>query len=412
MDTPSKLITEPLANYISEFPWLLSAVGPYLAKKCFAHRDSTNAVTLHVTDTCAQAFDEPRGQLRSDYGNRRQVYASEPATKKQLTYICGCMLKEVIEGLHEQDFARSLVHLRHLQESLDTALKPDVYCSTEHFPALTAVAVRYHRYQIARALSTKDNILSSTHEIYSNSCLEQIRKQICKQWDVAEEKYPLNHDEIIENSMRYAARYFVWKTLSKQLASIPYKLNIPIHDLISWWFSKPLKTSLIEEYFGPKAENFRKEACKVTTPSFSLKTLDALDADVRLYMKQQTPYACYIGPINDAFDTSQGPRPLLMWYGTRARETYAALGEYPDLVAAWMEDCVTQNTRWPIVSKPGGPLVRICESPSMDEMQWSLALKLWEDSFSQTDAEHTTAKEDVISPYRDWAVAIDAAKVI
>ena len=56
--------------------------------------------------------------------------------------------------------------------------------------------------------------------------------------------------------------------------------------------------------------------------------------------------------------------------------------------------------------------MRICESPSMDEMQWSLALKLWEDSFSQTDAEHTTSKEDVISPYRDWAVAIDAAKVI
>lgn len=412
MDTPIKLVAKPLENYFSEFPWLLSAARPCLPKECFANRDPEGVVTLHVTDSCEKINAKDRGRLYSEYDNHRQVYTSKHRALKQLTYICGCMFKEVLEDLNEIVFARSLINLRHFQESLDTALKPDVYCSTEQFPALTAVAVRYHRYQTAHAISSKVPMLSSTHEIYTNSCLENIRKHICKQWDIAEEKHPLNPGEITENSMRYAARYFVWKNLAKEMASIPYKLNNPLHDLIFRWFSKPLTTRLMDEYFEPYAENFRKEACKVTTPSFSLKTLDAIDLDVRLYMQQREMYACYIGSSGlDAFDTSQGPRPLLIWYGIRTCENYTALGEYPDLVAKWLEDCVTRNTRWPTVSKPGGVLMRICESPLMDDMQWLLALKLWEDSFAQTDVERSVATEEDTSPFRDWVVAINAAKV-
>lgn len=413
MDTTIKLVAEPLENYFSEFPWLFSVAGAYLSKECFADRDPKGVVTLHVTDLCMQTTANNPGRVYSEYDNRHQVYTSEDVAKKQRMHICGCMFTEVLDGLHEYVFARSLLNLKRCQESLDAALKPDVYCSDEQFPAFPALAVRYHRYQIAHSITSKVSLLSSVHEFFTNSCLENIRKQICNKWDVAEKNHPLDADKITENSMRYAARYFVWKTLCKELRNTPYKLINPLHDLVSQWFSKPLTTSLVDEYFSPHGEDFRKEVCKVSTPSFSLSTLDDIDSDVCLYMTQQTMFACHIGSSGlDAFDTSQGPRPILLWYGIRARENHTAWGEYPDLVVKWLEDGVTKSTRGSRVSKPGGSLVRMCESPSMDNMQWLLALKLWEDSFTETAGKPGVDKEEHMSPFRDWIVAIYAAKAI
>ena len=415
MDTTIKLVAEPLENYFSEFPWLLSVAGAYLSKECFAVRDLKGAVTLHITDSCHETVANNHGRIHAETVSHVDLALRRDVVKKQLTQLCGCMFAEVLEDLHERVFTQSLLNLRRCQESLDAALKLDAYCSNEQFPAFLALAVRYHRYMIAHSITSKVPLLSSDHEIFTNSCLENIRKQICEKWDVAEKNYPLNADAITENSMRYAARYFVWKTLSIELRNTPYKLINPLHDLVSRWLSKPLTTSLIDEYFSPHGEDFRKEACKVSTPSFSLGTLDAIDSDVRLYMTQQTMFACHIGsPGLDAFDTSQGPRPLLLWYGVRARahENHTAWGEYPDLVVKWLDDGATKSTRGFAAPTPGGALARMCESPAMDDTQWLLALKLWEDSFTEWDFVTGAPKEEHMSPFRDWAIAIDAAKAI
>lgn len=422
MDTTINTTAEPFENYFSQFPWLIAVAKPYLPAKCYKHSYYTYngteiPVTLHASSACDHATSGNRGQVYSETNvllngvvETREKHAKNIDTE-QPAYMCFCMFEQALESFDKATFTRSLLALRRCQESLDMALKPDVYCLDWQFPAFRALTIRYHRYQIARAINMQVPLLSSAHEIYLNPCLESIRKQICEKWDSAEKNHPVDKDAVLENSMRYATRYFVWKKLCRGLADIPYKLHNPLNALVSRWLSGPLTTSLLEEYFDHRSEDFRKEACKVTTPSFSMSTIDSIDSDVRRHMDERTMIACHAGsPDRDPFDTSQGPRPQLMWYGVRARQNYTAWGEYPELVVQWLEDADSAKILGPYACKPGGPISRICESPSMDNDQWLLALKLWEDSFQLSGPSRDLCAKEDVSPYRDWKVAIAAAK--
>jgi len=407
MDTTMKPAAEATKNYSSKFPWLTSVTESLLPQECFPHVVLRHAnlqmytTVLHRTDQCVYR-DNNRAQLYYEH-----VDEARPA------YLCSCMFAAGAENPGDFEFSRILYVLRRYYESLDTSLLPDRYGSDADFPAFKALAVRYHRDMVGKMGFAGVPLQSSITEHRLDPRLEGIRRKLCERWDRAEEDHPLNPAQVAENSMRYAARYFVWKRLNQvESRNVPYAMHNHLNALVGKWLARPVTTSLLDEFFAPHAAALREDSRKVTTPSFSTDTLRSLDSEWAVQMLQTTMVACHIGsPTMEAFNACKGPRPLLLWYGIRARGQQVAWGEYPGLVLKWLqasgEDLDPQGFE---CTKPGGLVSPICENPGLDSVQWSLALKLWEESFASAANGVTNQEPTTQSPFRDQKVAIDAAR--
>jgi hypothetical protein len=137
---------------------------------------------------------------------------------------------------------------------------------------------------------------------------------------------------------------------------------------------------------------------------FTLPLLDEISSEVTSLRLQNELVACHVGsPDLEPFSDADGARSLLIFGGLRAKADSTALGEYPSVVAEFLQQQKNISRR---DSRPtsGGSVSRICVSPLTEDHQWEIALSLWNDSFSDQ-----RGADDDPGPYRDQRTAIHAA---
>jgi hypothetical protein len=161
---------------------------------------------------------------------------------------------------------------------------------------------------------------------------------------------------------------------------------------------------LQDVFHGHAGDELRLLIDRFEGGGFTLSLLDEISREVTSLRLQNELVACHIGsPDLEPFSNADGARGLLIFGGLRARADSTALGEYPKVVADFLQQQKNTSRR---DSRPtsGGSVSCICVSPLTADHQWEIALSLWNDSFSgqRDDSEDP-------GPYRDQCTAIHAA---
>lgn len=389
MHAETQYAADNLLNYTNDISWLVSKKMLLLPTQCFVATTPTgrSGTTLHAAAICAHGTS-------TTYGYNEKINGVN---------LCSCLFENVLESTTPSIFFAALHVLKDYEYSLLDALEPYRYSIYGEFPAFRALAIRYHR-------ANGSNYRSTVEQVLLNSTLSKLHNDLTALWDQAESEYPLHDDILLENAKRYAARSLVVTATTKGTAMGSPAVHVLVSELVEKWFAKPLTNSLLNEYFSDDNTEIRKELCSVKCASFSLKILEKLDALTSYYYSNDKRIACHIGSYGlEPFATSEGPRALLIWHGVRTISPQrSAWGEYDELVVKWFTRDNKPRTSRVYESLPGGPVLPICPSIELDDSQWAVAMRLWEESFG--DYLSDTDKDP--GPYRDMAAALHAAQLL
>jgi hypothetical protein len=321
-------------------------------------------------------------------------------------FLCGCVVADSCAGTTDKEFFRVLRQLVFAESCLIRALDPSTYDKRRSFTSFVSLALRHHRWYAA-ATSAYPDLLGPAPLRAAGAELERIRQDLVQRWDAAEADHPLDEATIRADAIRWAVRDLVSGELLPELAHIGLPAFNACSQLVYQWLSKPVERDLLEEFYTEAGDALRDAMRRPESRGFSLRLLDRFTTRVKCLSDRDELVACHIGsPTADPFETSHGPRSLLVFHGLRARGDSMAFGEYPDVVVEWLTRPNPAAFRAIVTTTaPGGAVVPICESVLTEQHQWEIALALWNDSFVGVGSRDT---EDP-GPYRDQRTAILAA---
>lgn len=313
--------------------------------------------------------------------------------------ICGCVFAGALEDLAPARFHAMVAKLFNIDETFDRARRGEQHRLGEEFPQLVALTLRHHRQHVADAYYNRD-IFGAEGE--PPVAITTVRDRILADWDAAIAANTVDEEALRDETIRYATRYLMARVVWEKSANTSLPVMNALQQLVWDWLGKPLTGTLADEYFSDRGETLRRHACDPLTGSnFRMRTLDEIERTARKMLEQDTLLACHVGSYAmNPFDTSEGPRPIIIWHGLRARRDSVAFGEYPEIVCAWLKDLdALRKKSFVSPPAPGGVVLPVCENPGLDSHQWETALTLWNDSFGDDDP----------GPYREQADAIHAA---
>lgn len=342
----------------------------------------------------------PRGCIYTVDDQRTAVYGAPDEA-----FLCGCVVVDACGGMTDKEFFKVLRQLVLAESCLIRALDPTTYDKSGSFTSFVSLALRHHRWY-AGANSPYPDLLGRAPMLADSTELEKLRRDLVARWDVAEADHPLDEAVIRADAMRWAVRDLVSGELWPELAHIGLAAFNACNQLVYQWLSKPVERSLLEEFYSDAGDALRAAIGRPEGRGFSMRLLDRFTTRVKCLIDRDALVACHVGsPSTDPFETTHGPRSLLVFHGLRARGSSVAFGEYPDAVVEWLTQRDPMASRVAPTAPPGGVVIPICQSPLLEQHQWEIALALWEDSFVGVDPRNP---EDP-GPYRDQRNAILAA---
>ena len=356
----------------------------------YSYRTENGFVSAHHRDGCVYES----AASRPSYG------ASGEAS------LCGCVVSDAVGEYPVAEFFRIVRALVSVEQLLTAALDRCGYNVIGQFPQLTALAIRHHRYRGARHTPWPE-LLSASTLFVDCPAAETIRKRIIALWDAAEAAHPVDEQVLREEIIRYVVRQESARRAFTEFTVLGLPVSNALQEMIWGWLSAPLVTTLLEEFYSERGDVLRSLVVDpINGSGFTLALIDDLDAFVGMLMSDDASWACHVGSPNlDVFDTEQGPRPLIIWYGLRAVQGSVAFGDYPFVVSRWLAEDQGRNTRrFADKRLAGGRVVPICENPGLEPHQWETAIALWDDSFAN----------DTSDPglYRNQEAAILAASAL
>jgi len=318
--------------------------------------------------------------------------------------VCGCLFKDSLQGTTEKEFLRQIGALKDVESVFQRSAYQDPYRLNGAFPQLRRLITRHHRQNVANTYQGRD-ILDGAGRPTACHALGQVREHLSREWDAFLAVNQTDRVLLNEEIVRYAVRHLMGRIVLRKTAGLQLPLMNALQDIVWQWLSRPITTTLAEEYFSERGDTLRKHACHPLTGShFRMKLLDELEEETRQMLGRSAMMACHLGgPDTKVFETEEGLRPVIIWNGIRAKRNSTGLGEYPQIVCEWFNQQDDERKRNSLVRTPppGGAVIPICESPGLDQLQWETALVLWDESFNN-------GKDDP-GPYRDQATAIIAA---
>lgn len=319
-------------------------------------------------------------------------------------FLCGCVVRDVCKDFDINQFFAVVRKLVVGEEYLARALDPSTYSRDQHFASFIPLALRHHRYHAARytkwgGLLTGGSLFADCPE------LEKLRLSQVRAWDDAELQYALDMPTMTTDAISYAVREIVIARLWRRPLLLPVLGTLT--QLVSCWLAGPASGTLHDAFYSQEGDELRQLIKRFDGGGFTLALLDEITVEVESLRLQDELVACHVGsPDLAPFSDTDGARGLLVFGGLRARADSVALGEYPQVVAEFLEERKSSNHR-DTQPTSGGSVSRICTSPLTEDHQWEIALSLWNDSFSA----HRDDTEDP-GPYRDQRTAIYAAAAL
>jgi len=374
----------------SLYEWLQRRGLPGLPAEPTQETSSFGEVSLHHPNGCHHSSDTARGARRSG--------------PEGTPGICSCLFRDALQGTTEKEFLSEMLALSYVENLFQRSVHQDPYDLGGAFPQLRGLVLRHHRWYAENSYQSR-GILDTNGRVVACPALTQVGEHLVREWDAVMTANQPDEALLAEEIVRYAVRHMTSRFVLRKTVGLPLSLMNAMQDIVWQWLSRPVATTLVEEYFSERGNTLRRHACDTLTGShFRMNLLDEIDEEVRRMLGRDVMLACHLGgPDTTVFDTDEGPRPIIVWNGIRAKRGHTGLGEYPQIVCEWFAQQGEERKRHHIVTPtlPGGAVVPICENPGLDQHQWETALVLWEESF-------TNDKEDP-GPYRDQKTAIFAA---
>jgi len=328
--------------------------------------------------------------------------------------LCGCLFKDSLDAtagqefLNEQEFLNKLGALHHMESVFQRSVREDPYGLGDGFPQLRGLVTRHHRWYAEKAYRNRNVIKDARGRANMHPALKQVGEDLVGEWDAVIAANQPEETLLNEEIVRYTVRHLMSRIVLRKTLGLHLPLMNALQDIVWKWLSKPVTTTLIEEYFSERGDTLRKHACDPLIGShFRMGLLDEIDEETRQLLARDTLMACHLGgPDTTVFETEEGLRPVIIWNGIRALRGSFGLGEYPQVACEWFSRQDEERKRNSLVrtSTPGGAVIPICENPGLDPHQWETALVLWDESFANS--------KDDPGPYRDQKTAIHAAATL
>jgi hypothetical protein len=300
-------------------------------------------------------------------------------------------------------FLSYLGSLRNVQSNLFFVRDLDPYELKGCFPQLHRLSLHHHWHYTGRGYSG-GRVFGPGSQIEKHLELAMIRDSIVNDWNTALDTHPVDDDALREEIVRYSTRHFMARFTLEATTGLNLSTMNAVQGLVWAWLSRPVTGSLLDEYYSERGSTLRKLAIDVSTgSSFRLRTLNIIETEARRLLARNELLACHVGsPDLKALELNEGPVPLIIWHGLRARRNSVGFGEYPHVFYDyWTEIIANRRGEWIRDISSGATLIPVCESPSLEPHQWEIAITLWDDSF--------TGNENDPGPYRDQKAAIHAA---
>lgn len=379
--------TEP--KHESLYEWLQRRGLPGLPAEPLHETSPNGESVLHHPNGCHHDSDAARGARR----------AGPEGTPR----VCGCLFQDALQGTTETEFLSEMLTLSYVENVFHLAVQQGPYNLGDTFPQLRALVLRHHRWYAEHSYQSR-GILNADGRVVACPALKQVGEHLVREWDATMTTDQPDEALLAEETVRYAVRYMMSRVVLRKTVGLPLPIMNALQDIVWQWLSRPVNTTLVDEYFSARGDNLRKHVCDPLLGShFRMRLLEEIEEDARRMLGRDVMMACHLGgPDTKVFETDEGLRPIIIWNGIRARRGSTGLGEYPQIVCEWFAQQNEERKRSLVKhTSPGGTVVPICENPGLNPQQWETAITLWEDSFA--------AGKDDPGPYRDQETAILAA---
>lgn len=377
----------------SLYEWLQRRGLPGLPAEHLHETSSFGEVVLHHPNGCHHESDTARWTRRS----------GPEGTPR----ICSCLFRDALQGTTEKEFLNEMLALSYVENLFQRSVHQDPYDLGGAFPQLRGLVLRHHRWYAENSYQSR-GILDTNGRVIACPALKQVGERLVREWDVVMTTNPPDEALLAEEVVRYAVRHLMSRFVLRKTAGLPLPLMNAMQDIVWQWLSRPVTTTLVEEYFSERGDTLRRHACDPLTGShFRMNIIDEVHAEAQTMLLRTTMMACYLGgPDTKVFETTEGLRPVIVWDGIRAQHGSTGFGEYPQIVCEWFAKQDEERKRHHIITPavPGGAVIPDCESPGLEQYQWETAMALWQESFQNGD--------DDPGPYRDRQAAILAAATL
>ena len=383
-------ITPPRESF---YGWLQNRGFRDLPEKPRRETLPTGDVVLHRPDECVVKVNE-RLRGRGILGNE-----NDPD-------VCACLFAGKTGDADTAQFLSYLANLRDLQDALILVHTQDPYEFRGCFPHLQRLAL-HHRWWYIRRSHSGGRVLGPGSQIEKHPELVAVRDSVVDDWNAVLAANPVDEVALAEEIVRYSTRHFIGRFTLRATIGLHLSTMNATQQLVWEWLSRPPVGSLLDEYYSESGETLRKLAVDVTTgSSFRLRILEDIETEARRMLARTEILACHVGSCDlNALELNEGPVPLIVWHGLRARRNGVGFGEYPQAFYDYWEEIIQNRRGGRLRNLSSGAILKpICESPGLEPHQWEIAITLWDDSFAND--------EQNPGPYREQRAAIHAAATL